>query len=347
MLPTATVILPTTAERWQLVECSLGCILGQDTRDLEVFIVGDGVGETSGVRYREWEASDSRVRFFDYPKHARRGESYRHELLINEALGRVVLYCTDRDLWFRHHASTMIEVLERRDFANALAMYVQRSGVIGPLHAFDLRLGHRRRIFATAKAPHGGMPISTVGHTLDAYLRLGEGWSETRRSNATDTYMWQEVLRDTSISATTVARPTVLYFPRDAHPGWPVARRLEELLRWVPLTKTDAGYLECLEAYCAALHADRVKLSEEYEVLTQNHRPIRATLAVWFRHIKRLDLRFGGKGAAIWAALPRTRSINTLSGGNPSARSERRGSLHGQGISRSGSSQRQPRLSCG
>ena len=300
MPATATVILPTTAERWELVQCSLACILEQDLRDLEVFIVGDGVGEISRERYREWQASDRRIRFFDYPKHVRRGEPYRHELLISEASGRIVLYCCDRDLWFRHHVTTMVDALEGWDFANTLAMCVERNGIIGRRLPLDLRHNHRRWAFANAKAPRGGMPLSTVGHTLDAYRRLREGWSETPRSDATDTYMWQKFLRDASVRATTIARPTLLYFSRDAHPGWPVPRRREELLRWLPRTKTQDGYLECLEAYCASLHADHVKLFDENEVLTSRHRPIRAAMAVWLRHLQRLDLRFGGKGAAIW-----------------------------------------------
>lgn len=299
-MPVATVILATTGERWELVEHSLGSVLQQDEAGVEVLIIGDGVGPASRERYLRYAAGDGRIRFFDYPKHARRGEPYRHQLLMTEARGRIVLYCCDRDLWFRHHLSALTEALERCDFANTLAMFVERNGTIRERFRFDIGRASHRRAFLESRAPRAGMPISTVGHTLKAYRRLREGWSETPPGQATDTWMWQKFLRDSSVRAVTVARPTVLYFPRDAHPGWPVPKRVEELQRWVASTKTQDGYLKCLEAFSASQHHDGVELFDENEALNRRHRPLRTAMSTGLRHLQRLDLRFGGKAAAIW-----------------------------------------------
>lgn len=300
MAPHATVILPTTGERWELVQYSLAAVLAQDGPDMEVLIVGDGVGPRSRERYADYASADPRIRFFDYPKHARRGEPYRHELLMSEARGRIVLYCCDRDLWFRHHLATIAAALERYDFANTLAMFVERTGGIREPARFDTGLAHHRRAFVNATAPRTGIPLSNVGHTLDAYRRLREGWTETPKSDATDRYMWQKFLRDPSVRATTVPRPTVLYFPRDAHPGWPVPQRRDELRRWAPKTMTREGYLACLEAFCESLQHDRIALFDANEALRTRYRPLSVMMEVWLRHLQRVDLRFGGKAAAMW-----------------------------------------------
>ena len=93
---TATVLIPTSIDRGPTLALAVDSVLRQTVRDLEVFIIGDGVHEVTREAARSLEKADSRVRFFDHPKHARRGEPYRHEAL-QEARGRVVCYLCDRD----------------------------------------------------------------------------------------------------------------------------------------------------------------------------------------------------------------------------------------------------------
>ncbi|HWV57609.1 MAG TPA: glycosyltransferase family 2 protein [Longimicrobiales bacterium] len=255
----ATVLLPTTGNRWPLVELALDCMRRQTVRDIEIFIIGDGVADESRRQYEAWEEEDPRVRFFDFPKHPRRGEPYRHELLTKFARGGIVTYCCDRDLWFPHHIETLLDGLQHADFAHTLTMEVP---VDGPIFAKNGDLGnprYRRRV-AHDLYPECGLRLSNVGHTLEAYRRLPEGWRETPRGKYTDYWMWRKFLRQADIRTITIPRATLLYFKRDHHPGWPVEQRLEELRRWLPRTMNSDGYLECLEEFTSGLYAQQLRI---------------------------------------------------------------------------------------
>lgn len=234
--PEATILLPTTGDRWELVEMSLDCIRRQTIEDIQIFIVGDGVASTSVLKYKEWARDDSRIRFFDFPKHERRGEPYRHELLTSEARGHFVAYCCDRDLWFRHHLEALRDGLRTADFAQTLPMRVSPEGEI-VVSRGDYASPRQRE----------SRKLSTVGHTLAAYHRLPEGWTTTPGSMATDVYMCGKFLSQPDIRAVTVPRTTLLYFKRGGHPGWPVDQRRDELRRWHPRTLGPEGYAQCLE----------------------------------------------------------------------------------------------------
>lgn len=294
----ATVILPTTGERWELVQFALQCIRDQDERDLEIFLVGDGVGAESRERYEAWQAEDPRIRFFDHPKHPSRGEPYRHELLTGEARGRVVLYCCDRDLWFPHHVSTLAAALVQADFAHTLVFWVERSGAIRARRLLDVARGRHRADFTRGRPPLPGIPLSAAGHTLDAYRALQEGWTTTPEGQYTDLSMWQKFLRDARVRAVTVPRPTLLYFNRGDHPGWPVAQRRDELRGWMDRVASRDGYLQCLEEYCADLYAERAALFD-----AQLHRPVQTMLWAGRERLRQFDRRRGGRALAIWQRL--------------------------------------------
>ncbi|KAA3632807.1 MAG: glycosyltransferase family 2 protein, partial [Proteobacteria bacterium] len=126
----ATVLLPTTAGRGALIRYSAGSVLRQTIRDLELFIVGDGVDEETRIVARELCEHDSRVRFVDRPKHARRGETYRHELLTSEASGDIVCYLCDRDLMLSNHVAESLRNLESYDFSGTGIYMMQVDGSI-------------------------------------------------------------------------------------------------------------------------------------------------------------------------------------------------------------------------
>lgn len=234
--PEATILLPTTGERWELVEMSLDCIRRQTIEDVQIFIVGDGATPSSAAKYEAWARDDSRIRFFDFPKHERRGEPYRHALLTSEANGRFVAYCCDRDLWFPHHLEALREGLREADFAQTLPMRVSPEG----------RIEVSRGDYSPPRQRES-RKLSTVGHTLAAYHRLPEGWTTTPGKLATDVYMCGKFLSQPDVRAVTVPRATVLYFKRGGHPGWPVEQRRDELRRWHPRTLGPEGYAQCLE----------------------------------------------------------------------------------------------------
>lgn len=245
-LLTATVLVPTTSDRGPLLPLSVGSVLTQTVQDLEVFVVGDGVDDATRRVVEEMSRQDERIRFFDNPKHSRRGEEYRHAALA-EARGRIVCYLTDRDLMLSQHIEIMAELLKDADFAYTLRCVIKKDGSIRIPDLPDLTHPEDRE---RASRANQLLPLSFAGHTLEMYRRLPHGWRTTPEGIFTDTYMWQQFLAEDSCRVATGTTPTILYFPRGSHPGWPVSRRLEELERWKDRTCTAAS---------AEAHAEHVR----------------------------------------------------------------------------------------
>jgi glycosyltransferase involved in cell wall biosynthesis len=226
----ATVIMPTTGDRGPALEIAISSVLRQTLNDIEVFIVGDGVDDVTRRVARALSDRDERVRFFDHPKHPRRGEPYRHDLLTNHARGRIVAYLCDRDLWFSDHLAELDRMLVDRDLATTLEFdpnderphtirYRQSLAGLATLPA-------DQRIKATPSR------LSAAGHTLDAYRRLPHGWRETPPDRFTDRYMWEQFLDQPWIQVTSSSLPTLLYLKRGDHPGLPTDQRRQLLEHW-------------------------------------------------------------------------------------------------------------------
>lgn len=69
--PTATVIVPTF-NHGATLRLAVDSALAQ-TVPVEVFIIGDGVPDSNKSLIHDLVTADSRVRFFDHPKHISRG----------------------------------------------------------------------------------------------------------------------------------------------------------------------------------------------------------------------------------------------------------------------------------
>jgi glycosyltransferase involved in cell wall biosynthesis len=246
----ATVVLPTTGDRGPLLRWSVASVLAQTVADLELFVVGDGVDDGSRAVARELAEGDPRVTFLDLPKHPRRGEPHRHELLRDRARGRIVAYLCDRDLWLPDHLAALDRLLADADLAHTLRVGVGDDDRFTFTHVADLgdpadRAGHRA--FANL------VPLSFAGHTLEAYRRLPHGWRATPEGTATDRYMWAQFLDQPWVRARSGARPTVLYFKRGGHPGLGAAERLALLERWGPRISSPDGAEAVRDEVLAAL----------------------------------------------------------------------------------------------
>ena len=134
----ATVVIPITGDRGALLRYSLESVLHQTVREVEVFIIGDGVAEPTRRIIRNYEADDSRIRLFDHPKHPRRGEVYRHQALSAEAKGEIVCYLCDRDYMLPDHVATMLRCLENADFCHTLRFVIRPDDSIRLLRPLDL-----------------------------------------------------------------------------------------------------------------------------------------------------------------------------------------------------------------
>lgn len=225
----ATVIVPTTGDRGPALEVAISSVLRQTIDDIEVFIIGDGVDDVTRRIALGLSASDERVQFHDHPKHPRRGEPYRHELLTYRARGRIVAYLCDRDLWFSDHLAELDRALADHDLATTLEFdlheerphKIRYRATLTELAAVPTE----RRIFSPSR-------LSAAGHTLAAYRRLPYGWRETPPGRFTDFYMWDQFLDQPWIRATSSSVPTLLYFKRGDHPGLPTHERQQLLEHW-------------------------------------------------------------------------------------------------------------------
>jgi GalNAc5-diNAcBac-PP-undecaprenol beta-1,3-glucosyltransferase len=224
---TATVIVPTH-DHGPTLRPAVESALAQTVKDIEIFVIGDGVPDITREIVGELARADERVRFFDHPKGPRHGEIYRHEALEN-ARGRIVCYLSDDDLWFSDHVETVSRLLADADFAGALAAHFTEDGELLSWPA-DLALQEFRERMLSGRTNY--VPLSCAAHTLTAYRRLPEGWSTTPGGVHTDLYMWCKFLRESDVRLRSTTRPTVLHFPSTHRTTWTAEERIAELERW-------------------------------------------------------------------------------------------------------------------
>ncbi len=257
--------MPTMRDRGPLLPYSVASVLAQTIPDIELFIIGDGVDEETRGVIRALMQKDSRIRFFDHPKHARRGEPNRHAALA-EARGEIVCYLCDRDLMLPEHVATMRALLAEADFAHTLIAHVLIDGKLELAKELDIgRPAHRRRI-SSRWGVANGIPLSFAGHTLDMYRRLPHGWRTTPERRYTDIYMWEQFLDRPECRARSGATPTILYFPRWRRGDWSIAQKTQELKSWSErMTRPDwkAGFLQQV---IDGLEADRLEKARQRSI---------------------------------------------------------------------------------
>jgi glycosyltransferase involved in cell wall biosynthesis len=272
----ATIVVPTTGDRGSLLRYSVGSALAQTESAIEVLIIGDGVADPTRRVIADISERDSRVRFYDHPKHLRRGEEYRHAALA-QARGEIVCYLTDRDLFLPNHVEAMAGVLVAADFGHTLRFSIEPEGLSFP-HVVDIE-SEKDRAAMRSRAIAVDIPLSCVGHRLATYRKLPFGWRTTPRFMFTDVYMWHQFLDEPDLRVASSIVPTVLYFKRGDHPGWPVEQRLAEIRVWHERVQTPGWY----EGFVAEVHKgiirDRARLDRPQRSRT------RQLLRRWvFRH---------------------------------------------------------------
>jgi len=280
----ATVIIPTTGCRGALLALSVPTVLAQTVSAIEVFIVGDGVSDAARATIRAL-AADPRVRFFDAPKDARRGERRRHAILA-EARGRIITYLCDRDLMLPNHIEVMDGLLRDADFGHTLNFGIAPDGGLYFHRELDIT-------DAVGRAEHGpnvGPPLSFVGHTRAMYHRLPEGWRATPPDTFTDLYMWAQFLADPTCRARMSIEPTILYFKRGDHPGLPVAERARELALWTERMREPGWHASFREHVRDLAMADRSRFVSQLRRAVQRWAGRRFPHALsWLRQHRSAD----------------------------------------------------------
>lgn len=255
----ATVIVPTTKDRGVLLPYSIGSIQNQTLTEIEIFIIGDGVTAATKNIIKRLQDRDSRIRFFDFPKHERRGEPNRHQAL-QEANGEIVCYLCDRDLMLPNHIETLYQLLKQYNFASTTYIDAKDDG--------SLNVDQYIKYVGPAKdncqnlVQLGRISLSNVGHTLDLYQNLPFGWRSTPKNEYTDVYMWKQFMRHPGCIAFSEIDPTILYFKRGDYPGTSVIQREQELSFWFPIICDPIKLNELKHKAIKGMFEDRLNLSE-------------------------------------------------------------------------------------
>jgi glycosyltransferase involved in cell wall biosynthesis len=236
----ATIVIPTMKDRGPLLPVTMGSVQAQSVREIEIFIIGDGVDDDTRGTIHDLMAADARIRFFDFEKHPRRGEPNRHEAL-KEARGRIICYMCDRDLMLPNHVATLAGLLENADFAHTLISAMTPEGGIRFQAFLDLSDPDDRQSILQGWTIENGIPLSCTGHTLAMYRRLPHGWRTTPQGLFTDIYMWEQFLAQPDCRAVSGTVPTILYFPRYWRNDMSVAQKREELERWQAIVREPDG----------------------------------------------------------------------------------------------------------
>lgn len=242
--PLITVLLPTTGEKGKVIGHAVRCVLNQTIQDIELFVVGDGMGAGTRTVVERCASEDDRIRLFEFPKEDSRGTPNRHALLMSEARGEIVCYLCDRDLWSRDHLEVIAEVLREHDFAYTQSLMIRRDDIeFGPPMLSLARDGHRAFFLSRIRHTHEFLPLSGVGHTMDMYKRLPHGW-RVSPDMATDYYMWLQFLEMPECRVGTALTPTLLWFPTSSWGAEAGDDKAAVLADWYRRVTSDAWLTE-------------------------------------------------------------------------------------------------------
>lgn len=269
-----TIILPTSIDRGLLLPYSIGSVQKQTIQDFELLVIGDGVNDFTREVILDFQAKDSRIQFFDFPKHPRRGEENRHQVMQG-AKGTYVAYITDRDYWLPHHLETMEIYLQLYDFASTLNYDVKEDFMI-----------YGRKNLDAWDAP--SWLLSCVGHTLEMYHKLPFGWRTTPKHLYTDRYMWEQFITHPSCKSYCGLEPTVLWFKRGDHPGLSSQERKDLLIKWIKIMEDKSLFQLKKENALHEMMWDFNFLHRNHLFLIKGRTPKNALKVFWERFKNRL-----------------------------------------------------------
>jgi len=236
--PVAAIVVPTH-DHPATLDLAVHSALEQTVAEIEVIVVGDGVGDDTREVVAGLAGEDPRVRFLDFPKGPHHGEIYRGRAVAATS-AEIVCYLCDDDLLLPEHVEGMAELLAEADLAHSQNGHLDTSGCWHHYFA-DLSSPFCR---AWIQQP-GCNVVSLTGtaHTVAAYERLPYGWRTTPPGEWADHYMWQQFLAEPWVRAITATRVTALQFPShlDDREGWAPEARRGELEAWRSSLATPEG----------------------------------------------------------------------------------------------------------
>ncbi|HET8815475.1 MAG TPA: glycosyltransferase family A protein [Solirubrobacterales bacterium] len=226
--PFAAILVPTH-DHPATLDLAVRSALEQTVAEIEVLIVGDGVGEETRAVVSRLREEDERVRFLDFPKGPNNGEVHRGTA-IEDTEAEIICYLSDDDLLLPEHVESMREQLAEADLAHSQNGHFEVDGSWFPIFANLASPACRAWVLHPDR---NVVSLTGTAHTVAAYRRLPHGWRTTPAGRWPDHYMWQQFLAEPWVRAATAPRVTALQFPSHLGRGdWPPEQRRAELESW-------------------------------------------------------------------------------------------------------------------
>ncbi len=227
----ASVLIPSHSRAGSLA-LAVRSVLAQTIRDLEVIIIGDGVGDdVRAVAIRLME-EDPRVRFLDLPKGPNHGEIHRHDAIL-AAKSDAIFYLCDDDLLLPEHVAELLALLDTHSFVQSLNGYVSPDGTI---HRYSGSLADAAAVghVLNDELRFNFISITGTAHSRDFYLGLDAPWSTTPPGEWPDHAQWKKMIGQPGFLGATSSRMTALQFPatQPERHDWSVEKQLAELQGW-------------------------------------------------------------------------------------------------------------------
>ena len=306
--PLVTVIVPTH-DHAATLDLAVTSILRQTVDAIEVVIIGDGVSDDTRDVVSSL-VSDRRVRFLDTAKSPSRAELVRHRVLC-EALTPYVCYLGDDDLMLPDHVEATVERLQAVDFTHPLPAFIERDGSLG-FHLTDI--ADPRCVAWHLRPGHNAISLTGVGHRLDTYLALPEGWREPPPGTWSDHYMWQQWFRVPSLRFSTGDRVTVLKFYAEARKDMVGAERRTELMDWLDKS-TRPGFASTLAAEVGTVvRREAIRLSFDLEAASDEAVDARKSLELIHAEFTAVQAQFTAVQAELMAVQAELQDARDASG---------------------------------
>jgi glycosyltransferase involved in cell wall biosynthesis len=221
------VVVPTH-DHASTLPLAVRSALEQTVADLDVVVIGDGVGDDTRGVMAELCRADGRVRFVDRTKGSGRNEAARHEV-VSAASAPAVTYLGDDDLLLPGHVETMLGLLAEHDFAHPFPIVI---GVDGDLVAYPTDLSDERCVAWHRYPNRNTVSLTGAAHKMELYRRLPAGWRPAPPGRWSDHFMWEQIFSVPGVRLVTGRRATTIKQPADARPGMNATARRAELVRW-------------------------------------------------------------------------------------------------------------------
>jgi len=223
----ALIVVPTH-DHASTLDLAVASAQSQSIGDLEIVVIGDGVGDDTRDVMTSICRADRRVRFVDAPKSASRAEAHRHRVISSSAAD-IVTYLGDDDLLLPDHVEVMERLLDDHDFAHPYPAFIDEHEQLSVL---PCDLGRPEWVAALGRPTFNTIGLTGAAHTMELYRRLPEGWTEPPPGRWSDHYFWNQIFAVPDVRLATATEVTVVKPPAVQRLGMSPPERRERLATW-------------------------------------------------------------------------------------------------------------------